>query len=130
MEQVRATRAYIAGFGTAGSLLAGTAFVFVLASAVVSFRGWPQVGSQPASTAVVVSQPKPSNQSTAARRVAAVAAAQAAALSGSGVIASTSGPGAGATTGTNGGIPPSIVTQSLTQPVSRVAGPSGGAPTS
>src|ERR1700692_4043034 len=41
---MRATRAYIAGFGTAGSLLAGAAMMFVLASAVVAFRGWPQVG--------------------------------------------------------------------------------------
>src|SRR5580698_6745333 len=50
---MRATRAYIAGFGTAGSLLAGAAMVFVLASAVVAFRGWPQVGN--ASSASTVS---------------------------------------------------------------------------
>ena len=45
------TRAYIAGFGTAGSLLAGASVLFVLATALVSYRGWPQVayaGSQPA----------------------------------------------------------------------------------
>ena len=54
MSQVRATRAYIAGFGTAGSLLAGAAVMFVLASAVVSFRGWPQVGGQPSAPTVLV----------------------------------------------------------------------------
>jgi hypothetical protein len=52
---VRATRAYLAGFGTAGSLLAGAAFLFVLASALVSFHGWPQIAGRNATTAVVVS---------------------------------------------------------------------------
>jgi hypothetical protein len=50
---VRATRAYLAGFGTAGSLLAGAALLFILASAVVSFRGWPQMTTQAAPVAVV-----------------------------------------------------------------------------
>jgi hypothetical protein len=54
---MRATRAYIAGFGTAGSLLAGAAVAFVLLSAVVAFRGWPQVGDQ-ASPATVVLAPQ------------------------------------------------------------------------
>ncbi|MDQ6778287.1 MAG: hypothetical protein M3071_19180, partial [Actinomycetota bacterium] len=45
------TRAYIAGFGTAGSMLAGASVLFVMATAVVSYRGWPQVadaGPKPA----------------------------------------------------------------------------------
>jgi hypothetical protein len=54
---MRATRAYIAGFGTAGSLLAGAAMVFVLASAVVAFRGWPQVGTTSAPASVVIGRP-------------------------------------------------------------------------
>ena len=45
-DKVRATRAYLAGFGTSGSLLAGAALIFVLASAIVAFRGWPQVTAQ------------------------------------------------------------------------------------
>lgn len=45
-NKVRATRAYLAGFGTSGSLLAGAALMFVLASAIVAFRGWPQVTAQ------------------------------------------------------------------------------------
>jgi hypothetical protein len=53
---MRASRAYIAGFGTAGSLLAGAAMLFVLASAVVAFRGWPQVGDQLTPIAVIVAQ--------------------------------------------------------------------------
>jgi hypothetical protein len=48
---MRVTRAYVAGFGTAGSLLAGASVLFVVATAVVSYRGWPQVadaGPKPA----------------------------------------------------------------------------------
>jgi len=40
---MRVTRAYIAGFGTAGSLLAGASILFVMATAFVSYRGWPEV---------------------------------------------------------------------------------------
>jgi hypothetical protein len=43
---MRATRAYVAGFGTAGSVLAGAAVLFVVASAVVAFRGWPKIAGQ------------------------------------------------------------------------------------
>ena len=75
MTQVRATRAYVAGLGTAGSLLAGAAILFVLASAVVSFRGWPQVGAQPSAASVVVSPTQvASGSSTSQRLLAAVAA--------------------------------------------------------
>ena len=52
-DKVRANRAYLAGFGTAGSMLAGASVLFVLASAVVAFRGWPQVGEQSPPTTVV-----------------------------------------------------------------------------
>jgi hypothetical protein len=41
------TRAYLAGLGTAGSLLAGAAVLFLLASALVSFHGWPAVTPRP-----------------------------------------------------------------------------------
>jgi hypothetical protein len=54
---VRASRAYLAGFGTAGSLLAGVAMLFVLASALVSFNGWPQVADQSQSVSVVRARP-------------------------------------------------------------------------
>ena len=47
---VRGTRAYLAGIGTAGALVLGAALVFVLAGAVVAFRGWPapHTGGAPA----------------------------------------------------------------------------------
>jgi hypothetical protein len=67
---MRASRAYIAGFGTAGSLLAGAAMVFVLASAVVAFRGWPQVGDQPPAVAIVAAQPRAPLDIRAVRRIA------------------------------------------------------------
>src|SRR5437588_5663199 len=53
LPEVRAARTYLAGFGTSGSLLAGAALLFVLASAIVAFRGWPQVGDGLPSTAAL-----------------------------------------------------------------------------
>src|SRR5713226_4159125 len=41
---MRTTRALIAGFGTTGTLVAAAACVFVVASAVVAFNGWPSLG--------------------------------------------------------------------------------------
>lgn len=71
---VRATRAYLAGLGTSGSLLAGAAVLFVLGSAIVAFRGWPQIATGPATVAVTAAHP--SAPSRAARRLAAVIRAQ------------------------------------------------------
>jgi hypothetical protein len=76
---MRVTRAYIAGFGTAGSLLAGAAMVFVMASAVVAFKGWPQVGSAASPAAVIFTRPHLVAASSAERRLAAVARANPAA---------------------------------------------------
>src|SRR5947209_964497 len=67
---VRATRAYLAGFGTCGSLLAGAAVLFVLGSAIVAFRGWPQIATGPAN--VVVAASHPAAPTRVARRLAAV----------------------------------------------------------
>ena len=41
---MRTTRALIAGFGTTGTLVAAVACVFAVASAVVAFNGWPNLG--------------------------------------------------------------------------------------
>ena len=41
---MRTTRALIAGFGATGTLVAAVACVFVVASAVVAFNGWPHLG--------------------------------------------------------------------------------------
>src|SRR5581483_9429326 len=89
MDKVRATRAYVAGLGTAGSLVAGAAVLFVFASAVVSFRGWPQVGAQPSATSVDVSAAHASSgsSSTSRRLTAAVAATRS--VTGTGAAAAT-----------------------------------------
>src|SRR5438270_2311704 len=75
-SQVRATRAYLAGFGTSGSLLAGAAVMFVLASAIVAFRGWPQVGDQPSPASVLVARTNAGTTSSRANRLLAAAAAR------------------------------------------------------
>jgi hypothetical protein len=41
---MRSTRALIAGLGTTGSLVAAAAGVFLVASAVIAFKGWPGAG--------------------------------------------------------------------------------------
>lgn len=64
---VRAPRAYLAGFGTSGSLLAGAALIFLLASAFVAFHGWPQVGETPSTAAVSLSSAAPRGSSPASR---------------------------------------------------------------
>jgi hypothetical protein len=56
-NRVRAMRAYLAGLGTAGSLVAGAALLFVLASAFVAFRGSPDVAAPPAPVSVAVALP-------------------------------------------------------------------------
>ncbi|MDO8199270.1 hypothetical protein, partial [Conexibacter sp. CPCC 205762] len=38
---MRATRAYIAGIGTTGALLAAAACIFAIASAIVAYSAWP-----------------------------------------------------------------------------------------
>lgn len=49
---VRATRSYLAGAGTSGSLLAGAAVLFLIGSAIVAFRGWPQIATGPVTSNV------------------------------------------------------------------------------
>src|SRR5580693_5336698 len=78
-EVVGAARAYLAGVGTAGSLLAGAALMFIVASALVAFRGWPQVAKQPTPGEVVNSAHRAASGATlATRRLAFAAAAPAA----------------------------------------------------
>ncbi len=67
----RSARPYLPGFGTSGSLLAGAVLMFVLASALVAFRGWPHVGAEPSPGDVVVSPaPAAATGSTSSRRLA------------------------------------------------------------
>src|SRR5690349_2921227 len=68
---IRGARAYLPGFGTAGSLLAGAVLMFIVASALVAFRGWPHVGAQPSPREVVVSpSPTAAAGSPSGRRLA------------------------------------------------------------
>jgi hypothetical protein len=69
---MRTARAYLAGFGTAGSLLAGAALLFVLASALVAFHGWPQMGAGAAPVSVTVPPAPDAGGSRVARRLAAI----------------------------------------------------------
>src|SRR5437868_5603899 len=80
---LRAARAYLPGFGTAGSLLAGAVLMFIVASALVAFRGWPHVGAQPSPGEVVVSPaPAAAAGSISARRLAVFTAGPAAGVAG------------------------------------------------
>jgi len=92
----RVARAYLAGFGTSGSLLIGLALMFIVASTLVAFHGWPHVGAQPSPGEVVVSpQPAAATGSAVARRLVAVPAAGIpAAAPPSGAIAADAGGGA------------------------------------
>jgi len=81
---MRATRAYIVGFGTAGSILAGCAVLFVVASAVLAFRGWPKIVTQGAPVALRLDSPATGPGSRVARRLAPLLAAATAAPAGRG----------------------------------------------
>jgi len=57
---MQAARAYLAGVGSTGSLLAVAALVFIVASALVAFHGWPHVAAQQPPGEVVISPvPRP-----------------------------------------------------------------------
>jgi hypothetical protein len=96
----RATRAYLAGIGTSGSLLAGAALMFIVASALVAFHGWPHVASQPSPGEVVVSPRSASAPiSPVARRLAFITAAPGAGGTGAAGGAGHAPTGAGRTVG-------------------------------
>jgi hypothetical protein len=80
---LRSARAYLPGVGTSGSLLAGAVLMFIVASALVAFRGWPHVGAQSSPGEVVVS-PAPSTAaaSPSGRRLARFVAAPGAGVAG------------------------------------------------
>src|SRR4051812_4143026 len=77
---VRATRAYIASLGTTGVLVASSALLLVVVSALMAFNAWP--GGDPISgiKGLVVDNREPSLQLTGPARVAADAAPAAAAV--------------------------------------------------
>ena len=127
---VRAARAYLAGIGTTGSLLAVAALVFIVASAMVAFHGWPHVGVQPSPGEVVISPRSASTGATpVARRLAVVAKARA-----GGAAAGSPGPGhapagTGRARGGGGSMPAGPPRQTIGAPASTsepVAVPASG----
>ena len=64
-EHVRATRAYLAGLGTAGTLVLAASILFVFGSAVVTYNGWPKLGGigSPA-TQTLTAHPKPGSHTS------------------------------------------------------------------
>ena len=85
---VRATRAYVAGFGSSGSLLAGAAALFLVGSAIVAFGGWPQIATRPATSSVAAVPAAASSH--ASRRLIRALAATAPLVHAPGVTAGTS----------------------------------------
>lgn len=91
--RLRSLRAYLPGFGTSGSLLAGAVLMFIVGSALVAFRGWPHVGAQPSPGEVVVSPaPTAAGGSTSGRRLARFVAGTSAGVAAG--PAAPAGPGA------------------------------------
>jgi hypothetical protein len=70
---VRARRAYLAGFGSSGSLLAAAAALFLVGSAIVAFGGWPQIANRPA-TSNVAAAAVPASAHASRRLIHALAA--------------------------------------------------------
>jgi hypothetical protein len=54
---MRASRAYIAGFGTTGVLVASSLLLLAVVSALVAFRGWPDTGFAENISSLVVDEP-------------------------------------------------------------------------
>ena len=130
----RAAREYLAGLGTSGSLLAGAALMFIVASTMVAFRGWPHVGAQPSPGEVVVSpRPTAATGSSVTRRLAEIVAGPAASTeAAAGAVAGSGGAGR-ALAGPSGGPRRSIgQPTSSSRPVPVAVGtpalPAGSAP--
>ena len=98
---VHVARAYLAGAGTTGSLLAVAALVFIVASALVAFRGWPHVAAATPPGRVVISANRGASAGTlAARRLAFVAGAP-----GAGGVGGAGGAGGAGAAGGAGRVP-------------------------
>jgi hypothetical protein len=129
---IHGARAYLAGVGTTGSLLAVAALVFIVASAMVAFHGWPHVGAQPSPGEVVISPRSASvPPSPAARRLAIVAAPRAA-RAGATVPARAPGARGRGSGGRGAGVvaPPRETIGAPASTSGPVTTPAGGSPTS
>src|ERR1700704_3443304 len=107
---MRTTRALIAGFGTTGTLVAAVACVFVVASAVVAFNGWPGSGiGDSIDSLFVKDQPSVAFDASGPQVVAGSATAAAATVAPTATGPVVTGPGLGGgplgpgSNGTSGG---------------------------
>jgi hypothetical protein len=72
---MRSARAYLAAFGTSGSLLVAAAVAFVAASGVVIYRGWPDIAAGGSPAAVTITPPPPPAASPSVKRLSVILAA-------------------------------------------------------
>lgn len=77
---MRASRAYIAGFGTTSVLVSATLLLFLVVSALVAFKAWPGSGITDALGALVVDDSRPALTVDGPTQVALDAAPAAAAV--------------------------------------------------
>jgi hypothetical protein len=120
---MRATRAYIASLGTAGVLVASSALLLVVVSALMAFNAWPGGDPMGGLRGLVVGNHEPSLELTGPARVAADAAPAAAA-----VAAAPAGTAAPAAGGLASPVPPdggSSTPGGVSQPRSTTEAPSG-----
>ena len=137
---MRASRAYIAGFGTSTVLVGSTLLLFLVVSALVAFRAWPGSGITDAVSDLVVKDPRPALTVDGPTQVALDAAPAAAAVGAAAVsvtapddggvaaggpISGTTGPG-GADPRTNVGDGPGSQPPAAGAPTPQPAEPGGG----
>jgi hypothetical protein len=101
---MKSTRALVAGLGTAGSLVAAAACVFLVASAVIAFNGWPGGGIDQSISDLFVNDEPASVSGTSQPGPGAVVAAGAVAATPTGPVITpgAAGPGAPAPGGGGG----------------------------
>ncbi|MHB1571248.1 MAG: hypothetical protein ACYC0H_18885, partial [Solirubrobacteraceae bacterium] len=68
---MRATRAYVAGLGTAGVLVVGVLLLFALVGTLVAFNGWPKLASGGSAATELLGAQAPSKARTATALVTA-----------------------------------------------------------
>jgi hypothetical protein len=143
--RVRATRAYLAGLGTAGTLVLAASMLFILGSAMVAFNGWPKLDGANSPATQFLTAHSSAGASGHRRGTAGVPVAAVTVVSGAqqvalalrdarafnGTAAGGSTPGSAGKNGTGRLSSPGSRTGSLsTDPGSRTTTPtSGGTPT-
>lgn len=135
LRLVRASRAYIAGFGTSTVLVASTLLLFLVVSALVAFKAWPGSGLADAVSSLLVDDGRPGLIVDGPTQVALDAAPAAAAVGAAAVPAgppasggvagvAASSPAAPPVTSGGGGTPRSVIGGSRGTQVVAGGGPS------